>query len=230
MAFGVTDTIVAGRYAEGALAALSVGSAIFISVFVVADGRAAGAAADLGRTARRRPHGRSRPLGAPVALPVRRSRSCSAWRCCSFPAPLLRWTEVPRGHARRRRGATCAVLAFALPPALLFRLFSTLNQSLGKPQLVTWLQLASLVRQAAAVDLVHLRRRGRAGDGAGRLRLGHAGRQLRDAGAARSGCCAAQPFYRDYRFWQRIEAPDWRADRASSPGSACRPAWRCWWR
>ena len=34
MAFGVTDTIVAGRYAEGALAALSVGSAIFISVFV----------------------------------------------------------------------------------------------------------------------------------------------------------------------------------------------------
>ena len=34
MAFGVTDTIVAGRYAEGALAALSVGSAIFISVYV----------------------------------------------------------------------------------------------------------------------------------------------------------------------------------------------------
>ncbi|RYF64150.1 MAG: MATE family efflux transporter, partial [Comamonadaceae bacterium] len=34
MAFGVTDTIVAGRYNEGALAALSVGSAIFISVYV----------------------------------------------------------------------------------------------------------------------------------------------------------------------------------------------------
>ena len=34
MAFGVTDTIVAGRYAESALAALSVGAAIFISVFV----------------------------------------------------------------------------------------------------------------------------------------------------------------------------------------------------
>lgn len=34
MAFGVTDTIVAGRYSEEALAALSVGSAIFVSVYV----------------------------------------------------------------------------------------------------------------------------------------------------------------------------------------------------
>ncbi|HKB54027.1 MAG TPA: MATE family efflux transporter, partial [Ramlibacter sp.] len=34
MAFGVTDTIVAGRYSQQALAALSVGSAVYISVFV----------------------------------------------------------------------------------------------------------------------------------------------------------------------------------------------------
>src|SRR5512141_43234 len=34
MAFGVTDTIVAGRYSEQALAALSVGSAVYITVFV----------------------------------------------------------------------------------------------------------------------------------------------------------------------------------------------------
>jgi MATE family multidrug resistance protein len=34
MAFGVTDTVVAGRYAQSALASLSVGSAIYISVFV----------------------------------------------------------------------------------------------------------------------------------------------------------------------------------------------------
>ena len=31
-----------------------------------------------------------------------------------------------------------------LPPALLFRIYSTLNQALGKPQLVTWLQVGSL--------------------------------------------------------------------------------------
>ncbi len=34
MAFGVTDTVVAGRYAEDALAALSVGTAVYISVYV----------------------------------------------------------------------------------------------------------------------------------------------------------------------------------------------------
>jgi MATE family multidrug resistance protein len=34
MAFGVTDTIIAGRYSEHALAALSVGAAIFVSVYV----------------------------------------------------------------------------------------------------------------------------------------------------------------------------------------------------
>ena len=34
MAYGITDTIVAGRHAQASLAALSVGSSIFISVYV----------------------------------------------------------------------------------------------------------------------------------------------------------------------------------------------------
>mgnify|MGYP000152037324 CR=1 FL=1 len=34
MAFGVADTVIAGRHSEAALAALSVGSAIYISVYV----------------------------------------------------------------------------------------------------------------------------------------------------------------------------------------------------
>ena len=34
MAFGITDTVVAGRFSQQALAALSVGSAVYISVFV----------------------------------------------------------------------------------------------------------------------------------------------------------------------------------------------------
>ena len=34
MAFGVTDTIVAGRYGQSSLAALSVGSAIYMSIYV----------------------------------------------------------------------------------------------------------------------------------------------------------------------------------------------------
>jgi multidrug resistance protein, MATE family len=60
-----------------------------------------------------------------------------------FPNALLQGTQVPpalQDDVRHYLG----VLALALPPALLFRLYSTLNQSLGKPQLVTWLQLGSL--------------------------------------------------------------------------------------
>ena len=34
MAFGVADTIIAGRYSDASLAALSVGSALYISVYV----------------------------------------------------------------------------------------------------------------------------------------------------------------------------------------------------
>ncbi|MES1264932.1 MAG: MATE family efflux transporter, partial [Variovorax sp.] len=142
MAFGVTDTIVAGRYAEGALAALSVGSAIFISVYVSLMGglqallpiwaelHGGRRTAEVGRSVRQSLY----LCGAAIALGM---------ALLLFPAPLLRWTEVPAAM-REDVEAYLQVLAFALAPALLFRVFSTLSQSLGKPQLVTWLQLASL--------------------------------------------------------------------------------------
>ena len=38
MAFGVADTMIAGRYRTDALAALSVGSAVYISIFVALTG------------------------------------------------------------------------------------------------------------------------------------------------------------------------------------------------
>ena len=56
---------------------------------------------------------------------------------------MLRWTEVPDA-LRNEVENYLAVLALALPPALLFRIYSTLNQALGRPQLVTWLQVGSL--------------------------------------------------------------------------------------
>ena len=142
MAFGVTDTIVAGRFAEGALAALSVGSAIFISVYVSLMGglqallpvwaelHGARRTSEVGRSVRQSLYLCAAAIALGMALLL-------------FPAPLLRWTEVPPAM-RDEVVAYLQVLAFALAPALLFRLFSTLSQSLGKPQLVTWLQLASL--------------------------------------------------------------------------------------
>ncbi|PJI98063.1 MATE family multidrug resistance protein [Acidovorax sp. 69] len=142
MAFGVTDTIVAGRYGESSLAALSVGSAIFISVYVAligvlqallpvwAEQRGARETEGLGRSLRQ-------------ALYLCGAASLVGMAILLSPAPILRWTEVPAA-LRADVENYLAVLALALPPALLFRIYSTLNQALGKPLLVTWLQVGSL--------------------------------------------------------------------------------------
>lgn len=142
MAFGVTDTIVAGRYGEASLAALSVGSAIFISVYVAligvlqallpvwAEQRGARQTEGIGRSLRQ-------------ALYLCAAASMVGMAILLSPGPLLRWTEVPPALRTEVEGYL-AVLALALPPALLFRIYSTLNQALGRPQLVTWLQVGSL--------------------------------------------------------------------------------------
>lgn len=207
MAFGVTDTIVAGRYAEGALAALSVGSAIFISVYVSLMGMMQALLpvwAEL--------HGAQRT--AEVGRSVRQSLYICllaivlGMAILLYPAPLLRWAEVPQAM-RADVEAYLRVLAFALPPALLFRLFSTLNQSLGQPQLVTWLQLASLVPKLPLSIWLTF-----GGAGLPALGLVGCGWATLAVNWAMLACALwllrSQPFYREYRFWRRIEAPDWR--------------------
>jgi multidrug resistance protein, MATE family len=208
MAFGVTDTIVAGRYSQQALAALSVGAAVYISVFVALMGTLQALLPtwaelhggqrheDLGRSVRQGLY-----LGA-LAMLVGAA-------ALLFPGPLLQWTEVPaqlQDEVRRY----LSVLVLALPPALLFRMFSTLNQSLGKPLLVSWLQGASLL---VKIPLT--------------LWFAFGGLGLPAQGAV--GCawatvlvnylflgCAiwllrTQDIYRPYGLWRRMERPDWRA-------------------
>ncbi|MBO9515729.1 MAG: MATE family efflux transporter [Variovorax sp.] len=206
MAFGVTDTIVAGRFAEGALAALSVGSAIFISVFVSLMGalqallpiwaelHGARRTEEVGRSVRQSMY----VCGAAIALGM---------AILLFPAPMLRWTHVPEGM-RGDVEAYLRVLAFALAPALLFRVFSTLNQSLGKPQLVTWLQLASLgVKLPLSIWFTF--------GGAGVPAMGVVGCgwatlvvNYTMLGAA-IWLLRTEATFRALRFWQRIEPPDW---------------------
>lgn len=142
MAFGVTDTIVAGRYAETSLAALSVGSAIYMSVYVAFMGVLQSLLpvwAEL--------HGAKRPqqLGFSFrqSLYLMLAIMVLGMAILLRPAVLLDWAEVPV-TLRDEVLSYLGVLALALPPALLFRLYSTLNQSLGKPLLVTWLQIGAL--------------------------------------------------------------------------------------
>ena len=189
MAFGVTDTIVAGRYAEGALAALSVGSAVFVSVYVSLMG---GLQALLPVWAELHGAGRTPEVGRSVrqSLYLCAGAIVIGMALLLFPAPLLRWTEVPL-EMRGEVEAYLRVLAFALAPALLFRMFSTLNQSLGRPKLVTWLQLASLRLKLPLSVWFAFGGAGLPAIGPGRLRLGHADGELHDA--LRRAVAAAQP-------------------------------------
>ena len=142
MAFGVADTVIAGRYSDAALAALSVGSAIYVSVFVGLIGIVQALLPIWAEM-----------LGARRHEAVGRSLRQSLYLCAIinalgmsvllFPAPLLRWAQVP-DVMQPEVERYLAVLAFAFAPSLLFRLYSTFNQSLGKPRLVSWLQIAAL--------------------------------------------------------------------------------------
>jgi multidrug resistance protein, MATE family len=142
MAFSVADTLIAGRYAQTALAALSIGSAIYISIYVALNGmlqallpvwaqlRGAEQFAQVGRSVRQALY----VCSAAIVLGV---------LALLYPDPWLQWTEVPAALQAEVR-SYLQVLAWAVAPSLLFRMYSTLNQSLGMPRLVTWLQVAGL--------------------------------------------------------------------------------------
>lgn len=210
MAFGVTDTIIAGRYSEHALAALSVGAAVFVSVYVSLMGVLQALLpiwAEL--------HGGGR--GDEVGRSVRQSLYLAAIAIMVgmvillLPGSVLQWTQVP-ADMRGEVEAYLAVLAFALAPALLFRLFSTLNQSLGRPQLVTWLQLGSLVVKLPLSIWFTF-----GGAGLPAMGLVGCGWATLCVNWTMLGCAIwllrNRPFYADYGLWKRIEPPDWQQIR-----------------
>ena len=206
MAFGVADTVIAGRYSDAALAALSVGSAIYISVYVGligivqallpiwAEMLGAGKQADLGRSLRQGLYlcGFITLVGMAALL---------------FPGALLRWAQVPDNMLVEVQNYL-TVLAFAFAPAILFRLYSTFNQSLGKPLLVTWLQVGALgIKIPLSIWLV--------AGGAGIEPMGAVG----CAWATLVVCylllvlgivmLRTQGLYKPFLVWQRMEKPDW---------------------
>ena len=208
MAFGVTDTIVAGRFSQQALAALSVGSAVFISVFVGLMGMLQ---ALLPTWAELHGARRHKDLGRSVrqALYFAAIGTVAGGWTLLFPDALLRWTEVPeslQGDVTQY----LSVLSLALPAALLFRMYSTLNQSLGKPSLVTWLQALSLVVKVPLTIWF-------AFGGLGVPAMGAVGCAWATVvvnylflGAA-IWLLRTQPDYKPYAIWAPMERPDWHA-------------------
>ena len=207
MAFGVADTVIAGRYSDQALAALSVGSALYVSVYVGLIGIVQALLpiwAEMHGARKHEAVGRSLRQSLYLCGLI----TAVGMTALLFPGPLLRWAQVPElmlGEVQRY----LTVLAFAFAPSLLFRVYGTFNQSLGKPLLVTVLQVGALmVKVPLSVWLV-------AGGGG-----------MEPLGAV--GCAWAtlvvnylllglsvvmlrtQALYKPYRIWQRMERPDWR--------------------
>ena len=206
MAFGVTDTLVAGRYSEQALAALSVGSAVYMTVFVALMGSLQALLPTWAELHGARKH---HEMGRSVrqALYLAFLGMAVGTAALLSPGALLHFTEVPaalEGEVMRYLG----VLVFALPAALLFRMYSTLNQSLGHPRLVTWLQAFSLVvKVPLSIWFVF--------GGFGVPAMGV-------AGCAWATVCVnwlmlllalwmlrTQDMYKPYRIWAALEAPHW---------------------
>jgi MATE family multidrug resistance protein len=206
MAFGVADTLIAGRFSSEALAALSVGSAIYISIFIALNGvlqaqlpvwaelRGAGREAEVGRSVRQ-------------ALYLAFVAMALGVTALLLPGPLMRWTEVPPAMQAAVQDYL-AILALAVPPSLLFRMYATLNQSLGWPLLVTWVQIGSLgVKVPLSIWLTF--------GGLGVPAMGLAGCAWATLIVAylmfglAAWMLGTQAMYRPYRIWHRLERPDW---------------------
>lgn len=205
MAFGVADTMIAGRHSPQALATLSLASSIYISVYVALNGLVQ---ALLPVWAELHGGGRGSELGRSVrqALYVCALASVLGIAALCFPDPWLAWTDVPQALWPEVR-QYLLVLAAALAPSLLFRLYGTLNQSLGLPRLVTWLQAgALLVKVPLSVWLTF-----GAGSWPGLGVVGCAWATLAvNTLMLLTGVwlLRTQDIYRPYRLWQRMEVPD----------------------
>ena len=208
VAFGVADTVIAGRYSDSALAALSIGAAIYISVFVSLTGIVQ---AFLPIWAEMLGAGRHPAVGQSLrqSLYLAALISMVGTAALLFPAPLLRWAQVPDSMLSEVTNYL-AVLALAFVPSLLFRLYSTFNQSLGKPLLVTWLQLGALaIKIPLSIWLV--------AGGAGIEPMGMVGCAWATLVvnylllAVSLVMLRTQALYRPFCIWQPLERPNWPA-------------------
>jgi len=143
MGFGVTDTLVAGRSSPEALAALSVGSSLYMTVFVALMGVLQ---ALLPLFSEHMGAGRKQAIGHcfEQGLYICGLLSIGGAYLLCHPQLILEWTQVPADL----QGVVTdylAILSWALAPALLFRMFSTLNQSLGHPKVITLIQVLALL-------------------------------------------------------------------------------------
>ena len=142
LAFGTIDTVLAARHSAVDLAALAVGSAAYVTVFVgfmsivLALGPIAGQLYGAGQHAQA---GRQLHQAVWVALGAALVGSL----LLVFPQPFLALSQAPQAVGDKIRGYLL-VLAFSLPASLIFTVYRGFNTAVSRPKAVMVLQLLGL--------------------------------------------------------------------------------------
>ena len=143
MANGLIDNIMAGQASAQVLAAMAVGSSIYISLYVGLMGVIIGltpiCSAHYGA-------GRTREIGLDTAQGIWIALLLSVVGLAVLLNPdfLFELTNTPADIANNTRGYLNGV-ALGLPAALVFRVFYAMNQSISRPAVVMALQVLMLV-------------------------------------------------------------------------------------
>ncbi|AGW91120.1 MULTISPECIES: MATE family efflux transporter [Cupriavidus] len=143
IAFGVIDTVMAGRASATDLAAVGLGGSIYITIYISLMGVLQALAPIAGQLYGA---GRVEAIGAEVrqAAWLGAALAIPGVLLLAFPAPLLALSKaspelVDKATTYLHFGA------FGLPAALGFRIYSALNNALSRPLMVTVLQIGGLL-------------------------------------------------------------------------------------
>jgi len=150
--FATIDTILVARYAAIDLAALAIGSAAYISIFVGLMGVVLAVGPIAGQL-----------FGAGKLLECGRQLHQAMWLALAlsvlgcalllFPQPFLLLSRADAQVGEKVRWHMIG-LAFALPPALLFTAFRGFNTAVSRPKIVMALQVGALVLKAPLTALL----------------------------------------------------------------------------
>ncbi|HET9641921.1 MAG TPA: MATE family efflux transporter [Burkholderiaceae bacterium] len=153
LGFGTIDTVLVARHSEVDLAALAVGGAAYVTVFIGLMGVIMAIAPIVGRlqgAGRLREAGLQMQQGIWLALTL----SVLGSSLLAWPQPFLALAR-PAADVAAKVHAYLGALAFALPASLLFTVYRGFNTAVSRPKAVMALQLAGLaVKVPLSIALV----------------------------------------------------------------------------
>ena len=150
LAFSTVDTLLVARHSSLDLAALAVGAAAYVTIFIGFMGVVLAISPIVGQ---QYGAGELRQAGQQVhqATWVALSLSALGVLLLVFPQPFLLLAHATDEVAQRVRGYLLA-LAFSLPAALLFTVYRGFNVAISRPRAVMALQLLGFAYQTARVS------------------------------------------------------------------------------